>query len=142
VLDDNFSHSARRLSNGAQISTGEPFVGVFGANQFFFHETGYVEGNPLTSTKGEWARSGTAFAGIRIQNGGSHLGWIRIKLQASGSSGYVNEVTVIDWAYNEVSGASIGAGNTGIPEPDSKAMALLAFGAAGVLAWRKRRQAA
>jgi len=143
VLDDNFSHSARRLAYGAQISTGEPFVGVFGANQFFFHKTGYFSGIPLTSTKGEWARSGIAFAGIRVQNGGSDLGWIRIRLGASNAtSGYVNEVEVIDWAYNSAAGASITAGETGLPEPTSRAMALLALGAAGVLAWRKRRPAA
>jgi hypothetical protein len=121
-------------------------VGVFGADNLFRHKLGNVIGFPLTTTRGQWLPNDLGFAGIRVTTaGGPHLGWIRIRLEDTNSDGFTNRLTVVDYAYNDVAGASIQAGDTGsapVPEPSSKAMALLAAGAIGVLAWRKRRQAA
>ncbi|HEX4133616.1 MAG TPA: PEP-CTERM sorting domain-containing protein [Bryobacteraceae bacterium] len=59
-----------------------------------------------------------------------------------GSDGLVNSLTAIDWAY-QTDGSAILAGDTGIPstpEPSTAALALLAMGAAGVAALRRRRE--
>ena len=47
----------------------------------------------------------------------------------------LNGLTIIDYAYADV-GESISVGQT-VPEPGS--LALLALGAAGVSAWRRKR---
>ena len=146
ILDDNGSRSARRLASGANITAGAPFVGVFGANNLRQHKTSHFYGTH-TTTIGEWFKNDDAFAGIRVHTGGGdHLGWIQIRLQDTNSDDWVDHMTIVDWAYNDVAGASIAAGDTGapsaVPEPGTRAMALLAVGAAGVLALRKRRQQA
>jgi hypothetical protein len=95
------------------------------------------------TVNGFWNRNNTAFAGIRFQSAGQpHLGWVRIRLRDTNSDGWADTVTAVDWAYNSVAGAPILAGDTGAtPEPGTKAMVLLALGAAGVLALRRRRNA-
>jgi MYXO-CTERM domain-containing protein len=55
-----------------------------------------------------------------------------------------NSITLKDWAY-ENSGSPIHPGDTGLsaaPEPSTAAMALLAAGAAGIVALRRRRKSA
>ncbi len=82
----------------------------------------------------------SAFAGFKTSGG--DYGWIRISTSAAGSPGFVNEFTVIDYARNKVPGTPIHAGEglpTGAPEPSSAALGLLAAGAAGLAAWRRRR---
>jgi len=72
----------------------------------------------------------------------ANFGWARLEWQ-NAANGYPGSVTLIDYAYNDVLGAPINAGqvsDTSTPEPDSKAMGLLVAGAAGVLAWRRRRK--
>jgi LPXTG-motif cell wall-anchored protein len=58
-------------------------------------------------------------------------------------SGFPTQLEVISWAYNDVAGAPIEAGQTtevgATPEPSTAALGLLALGAAGILALRKRR---
>ena len=146
IVDDNGSRSARRLASGANITAGMPFVGVFGANSLFQHKTGYVGPFRVTGNIGQWLPQDRAFAGLRITTGGGqHLGWVQIQLGDSNHDGFTDHLTIVDWAYNDVAGASISAGDTGLPqapEPGTKAMTLLALGAAGVVALRKRRQSA
>ncbi len=80
----------------------------------------------------------TGFVGFRASNG--DLGWIQLRVSDTGSSTYPNEVTVIDWAYNDVSGGSIFAGQTtAVPEPSSLALGLLAAGSAGLAALRRAK---
>ena len=65
-------------------------------------------------------------------------GWGRVSMPMDGSS-----ITFHDVAYNDVAGASIMAGETeaglgtAVPEPGT--LGMLALGAAGVCAWRKRK---
>jgi hypothetical protein len=85
----------------------------------------------------------TGYAGFKLANG--DLGWIRLKGTTSFGPPDVS-LTALGWAYNDVAGAPITAGETAapaspVPEPSSLALALMAAGSAGVLAWRKRRQA-
>jgi len=86
----------------------------------------------------------TGFVGFKVSGGSLNgdFGWMQVKVSDSASPGYPNEAEVIDWAYDN-SGAAIAAGDTGqvvTPEPGTAALGLLAFGAMGILALRKRRK--
>jgi hypothetical protein len=74
------------------------------------------------------------FIGFELANG--DLGWLRVEVTADDQN-----VTAIDWAYNDVAGAPINAGQTSSAVPEPSALGLLALGSAGVLAWRRRRTA-
>ncbi|MCU1235913.1 MAG: hypothetical protein JWP63_3880 [Candidatus Solibacter sp.] len=128
-----FARNVTKLASGAAISGGQIF-----ANWGF----------PLLRRKnnfsftGQFLNSATGFAGIRFNQGGNpYYGWIR--LHATIGPGNAVTTTAIDWAYNDVTGQSIKAGEgvpSAAPEPSTISMALLAAGSAGVLAWRKRRK--
>ncbi len=82
----------------------------------------------------------TGYVGFKAPNG--DLGWIKVQVSDTGSTGYPNEITVLGWAYNDVSGGSIYAGQTSsgaIPEPSSLALGLLATGSVGLAALRRAR---
>jgi hypothetical protein len=66
--------------------------------------------------------------------GQKHFGWVRVQVDLSSESG-ASTYRVIDGAYEDVAGVAIEAG--AIPEPAS--LGLLAAGAAGLLAYRGRR---
>lgn len=75
-------------------------------------------------------------------------GWIRLKLGTQSAPGqrYNNppgRVTITDMAYNTVAGQAIFAGQTApsVPEPGTLALGILAAGAAGVTALRRRYKA-
>ncbi len=93
-----------------------------------------------------WAPGAFGFAGFEFETSGHNTdyGWIRLEYTL-GSNGLADGVTVEDWAYDNT-GASIQAGqiSTGssTPEPSTAAMGLLAAGAAGVAALRRRRKSA
>lgn len=98
-------------------------------------------GGPALFESNPWGKSGaTGFAGFKTAGG--NFGWIRLLWNAS--NGFPNSITAVDWAIED-SGAGILAGATSaaaVPEPGTLSMALLAAGAAGIAAWRKRRAAA
>jgi MYXO-CTERM domain-containing protein len=79
---------------------------------------------------------------VGFSNAAGDLGWLHIHVTADGD-GFATQVEVISWAYNDVAGAPIAAGQTteaaATPEPGTAALGLLALGAAGILALRKRR---
>jgi hypothetical protein len=74
-------------------------------------------------------------------NQAGDLGWLDVKVTSD--NGFAEELELISWAYNNVAGASIYAGQTtatpSAPEPGTEALSLLALGAAGILAFRKHR---
>ncbi len=93
------------------------------------------------SAIGHWG-PGTVdeFMGVKIS--GDELGWIEVKVSDDGN-GYPDEIQLLGWAYNDTPGGAINAGQTSdntsaTPEPGITALGLLASGAAGLLAWRKR----
>lgn len=103
-------------------------------------------GRPITqgdfvAQHATFPRNGDVFLGAEWfvpGNSTPYLGWILVDFPGD----------IVSWAYNENAGESILAGQTSndsipnsTPEPSSAAMALLAAGAAGVLAWRRRRAA-
>ena len=60
------------------------------------------------------------------------FGWIRLRVDDLDTNTYPDRVTVVDWAFDD-SGAPIPAG---VPEPSC--LGLLAAGAAGIAAMRRR----
>lgn len=105
-----------------------------------------------TNLAGLFANGTTGFVGIRLGSG--NYGWIRLRLDdlglnqpfstlLSGSplgngANYIDKLTVIDWAY-ETSGGAIAAGATPSAVPEPSSLALLAAGAAGLAAFRRRK---
>ena len=94
-----------------------------------------------TSTAGAVYTSGTArpfngggYLGVRLQDGGLNYGWVEITNVDTAS------ITIQSYAYN-TAGGNIKAGQTGppVPEPSTIALALLASGAAGVMASRRKK---
>jgi hypothetical protein len=82
--------------------------------------------------------STTAFMGVEFLGPSNNqlFGWIRV----SGGSTLGFPATIVDWAYED-SGAGILTGAGIVPEPSSLALGCLAAGAAGLVAWRKRKSA-
>jgi len=122
------SYWARRFGSGSTIGSGADF----NSSTKFIRAT-----NVKGSTFGNWKLSSNGIAGFQLGSG--NFGWIR--LHAENTGGLVDKLTAIDWAYED-SGATIAAGATGssgVPVPPS--LALLATGAIGVAAMRRRRRA-
>jgi MYXO-CTERM domain-containing protein len=88
-----------------------------------------------------WAATATGLAGFRFTtaNHERDYGWVRLSYTL-GTNGLANSITATDWAY-ESTGAPITAGETSssTPEPSTTALAILAAGAAGLAALRRRR---
>lgn len=84
--------------------------------------------------KGNWSPDGTpGFLGVRFDiSGQTHYGWVRVGVTFQSTS-----FRIVDWAYNTTSGEAIRAGEP-IPEPST--LSLMALGAAGLLALRRRKQ--
>ena len=87
----------------------------------------------------------SGFAGLEITSVGTvstkhtEYGWIRLEI-LDGKNGFPNTLEAIDWAF-DTTGAAVTAGELA-PEPGTMALALLAAGAAGVAALRRRRKQA
>ncbi len=84
---------------------------------------------------GKWKPGHTGYLGLVALNSSSNyvFGWAKIHL-GSGSNAY--DPTLIAWGYNDVPGDTAYAGGTPAPEPSS--LLLLASGAAGLAAYRRR----
>ncbi len=141
----NGSNSVRKLSSGAKISSHGLLAGglhtVKVATVFGLQFGSFSSGVP-------------GFAGIEFNTGANpasasinnptkiHYGWVELEF---GGSPFPTSIEAISWAYNSVVGAPIMAGQTSAdtttPEPGTAALSLLALGAAGVLAWRRKKAA-
>src|SRR5205085_2702250 len=88
--------------------------------------------------RGQFER-GVAFVAFKFNNGnGDQYGWARIKSQGPP----VNKFTLVDYAYGDI-GDSVRAGQKSSNDtPVRESLGALALGAAGLLAWRKRRMLA
>ena len=89
------------------------------------------------SAAGQWQYGANNLVGFRFVSlaGTTHYGWMRFLMGTQPATGNLVTRTVVDFAYESVAGASIAAGNNGIPAPG--ALALL--GVAGLAGARRRR---
>lgn len=130
--------SARRLSSGATIGPG----GIF--DSYGAGLRGVFRSGSYSTVYGQWpggaAPGTTGFAGLYFYDygGDKHYAWLRLRLE-NDADGYPDKITVVDWAYQTTPDAPIRAGQE-VPEPSP--LGLLALGAAGVAALRRRRRAA
>src|SRR5262245_3116333 len=122
--------SVSKLSRGQFIS-GRPFVprnsGVLASADFY-----------CGSSAGQFD-SGVGFIGFKFNNGsGDQYGWVRVKFE--NRHPYDHYFWLFDYAYADP-GEPIRAGQTSSNEmvPEEGSLGGLALGAAGLLAWRKRR---
>jgi hypothetical protein len=126
----SFPFRPARFSKGFNV-TSKLYFQTVGYKILDFREGG-ING-------GYWG-GGAGYAAIRLSNG--DLGWMKIAV-GTDFLGYPTSVAILSWAYNDVPGAPIVTGETAnTPEPNSLALALLATGAVGVLAFRRRKAAA
>lgn len=114
---------ARALSTGDLIDASTTSGGFFAASMAYGANNPSAEFNTATG----------AFIGLEFPiNATSHFGWVRVTIDNAAGTFVIN-----DWAYNSVPGQGLMAGQ--IPEPTS--LGMLAAGAAGVAAMRRRRAA-
>lgn len=112
---------AQAFAAGASINASSTVASIFYGAQ--------VLSNPSFSTPG--------FLGFQTTAG--HFGWMKLSLAPRPGDGLI-VITIDEWAIQD-SGAPIQAGaTTDVPEPNC--LALLAAGAAGVLARRRLKNAA
>jgi hypothetical protein len=117
--------------------TGKPRV--FSGSYSGYHYQFTISNKARKGKFTHFSNNHTGFGGFELpaSKGGGYA-WMRFDL-ITGPSGRVDDLETVDWAYNNA-GGGISAEQGAVPEPSSKALALLALGSAGVLAWRKRRQ--
>ena len=151
-----------RLAGGANIGGAGNFlnVGILARRFLSFNQvpvTFTISGNIYTSSTsvtspvgiGDWqanrVAAGRGYLGLQFLIGGltTHYGWADITVNSDFS------ITLHGFAYESCADQSIDAGqtaggatcdNTAVPEPHSAV--LLAMGAAGIAAYRRRRKAA
>jgi len=114
-----------RLSQGQTVSSG--------TLTFLPSPPGY---GLLASYSGygnsQFLNPGEAFIGVRFDSMlGTHFGWIRVVMSGAPE----NSLTITNWAFG-MPGEPIEVGQV----PEAGSLGLLAFGAAGLLAWRRKRR--
>jgi hypothetical protein len=116
---------ATALNSGFLVDSASTSGGVFAASLAF------GANNP----NAQFNAADDAFIGLAFPIGGvTHYGWLRVDINNAAGT-----FVIRDWAYESSPGVGIVTG-AGIPEPGT--LGLLAAGAAGVAALRRRRAAA
>jgi hypothetical protein len=94
---------------------------------------------------GQFLEVGIGFVGFKFNTGaGDQFGWARIKILPDNGSPKLLNFTLVDYAYGDP-GETVVAGQKKESQssvPDLESVAGLAFGAAGLLAWRRGRRTA
>jgi hypothetical protein len=138
ILITNANFKVKKLASGNNISNLAGGIWEGGTNHIASQHKG-----PGTNSHPGWSANQFGFAGFRIStvSHGLDYGWVRLEF-TTGTNGATNGVLVEDWAFNTTPGALITAGQEvpSVPEPATGALALLALGAAGVTALRRKSQ--
>jgi hypothetical protein len=108
----------------------------------------YSDSSSFLRVRGDWADNNPRLAGFFMSVYDQQLhqnrrlnGWIRLAVGFDGAE--PRSISALEWAYED-SGAMIAAGDTGlsgVPEPGTESLAMLALGAGAVMGLRRRRQA-
>lgn len=117
VAFDSGGNLAENLSAGATISNAlnfKPAVPVTTTNTYTY--PGILRS--IVSTYGsvyDYGNFGQGFVGIKFEiSGQDHFGWIQVDFTEADTLGDLTSfLTVIDWAYEDVAGQSILAGDVG-----------------------------
>jgi MYXO-CTERM domain-containing protein len=130
TCSDNQEVCASNLNRRDAISV-RPFAQERGilASDFYFN---------FWFSCGNFQNRGVGFVGFKFNNGaGDQYGWVRVRMLG----GPRNYFEVVDYAYGDP-GEPVSAGQTGpnTSAPVLESLGGLALGAAGLLAWRRRRQ--
>jgi len=106
------------VGSSSSITTTEVSIASFGVNP------------------GTWKQNSANYFGFSFigADAGTHYGWMRLNVGAD----YTIR-TIMEVAYSTVAGQSVQVG--AVPEPSTLIMGLLASGATGVIAWRRKRMA-
>jgi hypothetical protein len=143
----------QRLAAGALITgAGRPgaarLAGKSGLNSWQgANVTGYLAAEFATGIAVHHVTTSSGRTFTYKSPSGFDNGWLKLKIQDLNGDGYPDSMTLLGYAYNDVAGASILAGDTGAsanttPEPSTAGMLLLALGAAGVTALKRSRKTA
>jgi hypothetical protein len=125
---------AQRLNPGVLVSAGAP--GTWEPAGFYRP----VVYGTAANTNGNFLGGVYGYAAFYLP--GNLYGWIELKWEKVGPSGLPDQITAGRWAYDD-SGAPIAAGfypAAAVPEPGTWGLSLLATGAMGILAWRRRNR--
>jgi hypothetical protein len=123
--------TATNIAQNMAVGTPISAANLFGSN------------STAAGSQGQWNLNSTNnFVGFRFLNEATnavHYGWMQLSL--GGTTG-AQPRAIIGYAFENVAGRSINAGQTVVPEPSTTALlGLMAVGAVGVRAWRKRKAA-
>ena len=135
------------------LGSGYPKYKSKGAAAFYGSDGAWTEGS-------DWSAGGSGYAGFRFldANSQAHYGWMELTVPTTSVAS--QKATLVQWAWESDANTpiTISPGSASVPEIDpascGSALALLvgglalveqqlgfAAGAAGLRAWRKRRQA-
>ncbi len=137
---DTSAFTAKKFSSGQKI--GGSLLNVSGHDTHLAQQ-GIVKSVAVGySPYGNFVSGIPGFIGLAVENAGTvnnkhtDYAWVRLMFTEN-ANGVPNLLQVIDWAI-QTNGSAI---TTPTPEPGTMPLALLAAGAAGVLALRRRRAA-
>ncbi|MGI9516139.1 MAG: PEP-CTERM sorting domain-containing protein, partial [Pirellulaceae bacterium] len=122
------------LASYAWGSTSVKYRSALQYNRFFTSSPGFTTSTTNATIAGNLSNfsPGTNMLGFRFDiNGSTHYGWAEVDITNNNT-----ELTITRWAYESDADTAIHVG--AIPEPGS--LGLLGLGAAGLLAFRRRRK--
>ena len=147
--------SLMETSGGSDNIAAGQLIGPGGSFDNWASQTANWTANSGLSNNGNgFPVNGSGFLGIKLSSG--NYGWVRLRFEDLGPNqhlvdffpggtlqdgqGFTDRFTIVDWAYENTGGA-ITAGDMGSPAavPEPSALALLAAGAAGLAAFRRRK---